>query len=217
MTLIDSLAQPRLLLACASFGVLNLMLAIGEMRFHAAMAEHGITAWLAEHFYLPLARLFTMLVFIGFAYPALFGLRDAPGILMLLDADPQRMSRLINLGFMLSLLLPLLPVLGRLPSLVLPAQGLLAAALLFSWLAQARGVDVTLWPGGYRAGLILVWLILGQRLALWTAQHFSDGWRTQTGNGDRARLYYETVILFFQMPAILLYTLGLSEQLHSQA
>ncbi|MBU1192592.1 MAG: hypothetical protein KKA36_09010 [Gammaproteobacteria bacterium] len=214
MNLIDAIAQPRVLLACLCFGFVNLLLAKGEQHFLIRMAEHSITAWLAEHIYLPLARVFSILLFIGLAYPALFGLREAPGIHSLLSGGDHRVSHLINLGFLLSLFLPLLPIVGRLPSLILPAQGLLAAAMLFSWLAQAQALDVSLWPGWIIAGLVLVWAILGQRLAVWIAQQFGDQWNAQSSSEDRTRVYYETAILFFQIPAILLYTLKLGEQLH---
>lgn len=214
MTLIDAIAQPRMLLACVVFGILNLLLAKREQLFLAHMAEHNITAWLAEHVYLPLARILSMLIFIGLAYPALFGLREAPDIQSLLTGGEHRVSHLINLGFLLSLLLPLLPVVGRLPSLVLPAQGLLAAAVLFNWLAQARGIEVSLWPGWLTTGLVLLWAVLGQRLAVWIAQQFGDHWNADDPSEDQTRGYYETAILFFQIPAILLYTLSLGEQLH---
>lgn len=214
MTLIDAIAQPRMLLACVVFGILNLLLAKREQLFLVHMAEHNITAWLAEHVYLPLARILSMLIFIGLAYPALFGLREAPDIQSLLTGGEHRVSHLINLGFLLSLLLPLLPVVGRLPSLVLPAQGLLAAAVLFNWLAQARGIEVSLWPGWLTTGLVLLWAVLGQRLAAWIAQQFGDHWNAHDASEDLTRGYYETAILFFQIPAILLYTLSLGEQLH---
>lgn len=214
MTLIDAIAQPRMLLACVVFGILNLLLAKREQLFLAHMTEHNITAWLAEHVYLPLARILSILMFIGLAYPTLFGLREAPDIHTLLTGGEHRVSHLINLGFLLSLLLPLMPVVGRLPSLVLPAQGLLAAAVLFNWLAQARGIEVSLWPGWLTLGLVLLWAMLGQRLAAWIAQQFGDHWNAHDASEDQTRVYYETIVLFFQIPAILLYTLSLGEQLH---
>ncbi len=214
MNLIDAIAQPRILLACLCFGCVNLLLANCEQHFFTRMAEHSITAWLAEHVYLPLARIFSILLFISLAYPALFGLREAPGIFSLLADGEHRVSHLINLGFLLSLLLPLLPVLGRLPSLVLPAQGLLAAAMLFTWLARTRDLEVSLWPGWITMGLVLLWAVLGQRIAVWIAQQCGDHWNTHNTSEDQNRVYYEMAILFFQIPAILLYTLSLGEQLH---
>lgn len=214
MSLIDAIAQPRMLFACLGFGLLNLLLAGFEQRFLSAMAEHSVTGWLAEHVYLPLARVFSILIFIALAYPALFGQREAPGIHALLTGGEHRVGHLVNLAFLTSLLLPLLPLAGRLPALVLPAQGLLAAALLFDWLAQALGVDAQLWPGWVTAGFIVLWLILGQRLAVWIANWPHDTGIPSTAGRDLERVYYETAILFFQLPAILLYTLGLGEQLH---
>lgn len=212
MNAFDAFAQPRMLLACAAFAVLNLLLARAERHFLAAMSGHGITAWLTEHVYLPLGRVFSILVFIALAYPALYGLREAPGVFELLRGGEHRMSHLINAGFLLSLLLPLLPVLGRLPDLVLPLQGLLAAAMLFHWLAQARGTEVNLWPGWFTALAIVIWLTVAQRLAARIAGLLVDPWHPDSA--DRERIGYETAVLFFQVPALLLYTVGLGEQLH---
>lgn len=203
MNLIDALAQPRNLLACFGFGILNLLLASYEQRFLARMAEHSITAWLAEQVYLPLARILSILLFISLAYPVLFGLREAPGIYSLLAGGEQRISQLINLGFLLSLFLPLLPVIGRVPSLVLPAQGMLAAAVLFNWLAPSQGLTVSLWPGWITLGWVLLWAVLGQRLAVWIAQQLGEHWNPQEISEDQTRVYYETTILLFQIPAIL--------------
>jgi hypothetical protein len=212
MNLIDAFAQPRMLLACASFATLNLLLAKAEQQVLAALPAHSLPTWVAEHIYLPLARIFSLLLFIVLAHPALFGLREAPSIIELLNGGEQRVSHLINLGFLLSLLLPLLPLFGRLPSLVLPIQSLLAAAMLFHWLAAARGIEVDPWPGGITATVIMVWLVLAQRLAAWLAEALID--HSQLHSADRERIYFESALLFFQVPAILMYTVGLGEQLH---
>lgn len=212
MNLIDALAQPRMLFACTVFALLNLLLARAERHFLIAMSEHGMTAWLSEYIYLPLGRVFAMLTFIALAYPALFGVRDAPGILELLRGGEHRVSHLVNLGFLLSLLVPLLPLFGRLPSLVLPIQALLAAAMLFHWLAQACGIEVALWPSWMAAVVIAVWLVLAHRLAALGACLFTDHSRPDSIEWER--IWYETALLFFQIPAVLLYTVRLGQQLH---
>lgn len=212
MNLIDALAQPRMLMACTVFAVLNLLLARAERHFLVAMSEHGMTAWLSERVYLPLGRVFAVLMLIALAYPALFGVHDAPDILQLLRGGEHRFSHLVNVGFLLSLLLPLVPVFGRLPGLVLPLQALFAAAMLFQWLAQARGIEVALWPGWLTAILIAVWLTLAHRLAAFGAGLFTDHSRPDSAEWERT--WYETALLFFQIPAVLLYTVRLGQQLH---
>ena len=198
MNLIDAFAQPRMLFACASFAALNLLLAKGEQHVLAALPARGLPTWVAEHIYLPLARVFSLLLFIALAYPALFGLREAPSLIELLNGGEQRVSHLINLGFLLSLLLPLLPLLGRLPSLVLPIQSLLAAAMLFHWLAVARGVEVNLWPGGITATAIVVWLVLAQRLAAWIAESLID--HSQLHGADQNRFISRPHSYSFRCP-----------------
>lgn len=212
MTLIDALAQPRMLLACLVFGVLNLLLMLVEQRLLiAASNAHITTGWLMERIYLPLARIACILIFIALAYPALFGFSEAPAIGTLLGGGERRTSSLINLTFILSLLLPFIPLLGRLPSLVLPLQSLLAAAMLFTWLGEAHGIEVSLWPGWFTLGSMLLWLVLGQWLALRLTYLIADQWTPQSDNSERS--LYEMLILFFQLPAILLYTLALGRQL----
>ena len=212
MNLIDVLAQPRMLIACAVFAAVNLLLARAERRFLVALSEHSMTAWLSEHIYLPLGRVFAVLMLIALAYPVLFGVHDAPGILQLLRSGEQRVSHLVNVGFLLSLLLPFVPVFGRLPGLVLPVQALFAAAMLFHWLAQAHGVEAALWPGWLTAILIVVWLVLAHRLASFGAGLFTD--HSQPDGADWERTWYETALVFFQIPAVLLYTVRLGQQLH---
>jgi len=58
----------------------------------------------------------------------------------------------------------------------------------------------------------MVWLVLAQRLAAWIAESLID--HSQLHGADREQVYFETALLFFQVPAILLYTVGLGEQLH---
>ncbi len=210
MNLIDVIAQPRILLACAGFAVINLLLAKLEQHLLMRLSGERLPSWLAERIYLPLARVLSILLFIALAYPTLYGLHAAPTLPQLLDGGQQRLSLLLNLGFLLSLLLPVLPGFARLPSLVLPIQGLLAAALLFHWLATARGSDVTLWPGGLTTGAILIWLILAQRAAAGLAALLTDHGHSP----EREQVYYETALLFLQVPALLLYTVSLGEQLH---
>ena len=212
MNLIDILAQPRMLTACAAFAAVNLLLARPERRFLVAMSEHGMTAWLCEHIYLPLGRVFAVLMLIALAYPVLFGVHDAPGILQLLRSGEARVSHLVNVGFLLSLLLPFVPVFGRLPGLVQPVQALFAAAMLFHWLAQARGIEAALWPGWLTAILIVMWLVLARRLAAFGAGLFTD--HSRPDDAEWERTWYETALVFFQIPAVLLYTVRVGQQLH---
>lgn len=128
-----------ILAALLCFAVAGLALAWAEDRLHRRALTALATAWI-EHFLLPLGRVFSLMLFLLVAYPALFGVRTAPPLGSILFGAAGRIDDLINVLFFAGLLLPSLPVLRRLPGLTLPLQGMAGTALLFTWLAQALGV-----------------------------------------------------------------------------
>lgn len=213
MSVLEALLHPSLLLALIAYGLLNLGLIGLEHRWQPHVSVHWLSEWIADHVVLPVARIAVLLAFIGAAYPVLFGVAEAPALLSLLGQGEHRINTLINIAFLASLLFPLVPLLGGMPGIVLPVQGIAASGLLFSWLAGSLGNSVTLWPGWATAGVMLVWAALGHRLALWSARSVGsriDAWGDYTG---AEKLVYELIILFLQAPAILVYTLSLGGQL----
>lgn len=142
------------LAALLCFAVAGLALAWAEDRLHRLELEPLAAAWV-EHFLLPLGRVFSLMLFLLVAYPALFGVRSAPSLGTLLFGTAGRIDHLINVLFFAGLLLPSLPVLRRLPGLTLPLQGMAGTALLFTWLAQALGAThVRLLPDAGQALLL---------------------------------------------------------------
>lgn len=149
-------------LALLLFAAAGLALAWAEQRLHRHAFSALATAWL-EHFLLPLVRAFALMLFLAAAYPALYGLREAPPLTSILFAADGRFDALLSVLFFAGLLLPSLPLLRRLPGLTLPLQGMAGIALLFGWLAQARGVDAHGWPEPGQ------WLLLAALAALASA------------------------------------------------
>jgi len=137
MTTLEALTSPALLLALAAYTVVSLLVEWLGRRLLVAVGEVESTHWLFERLLIPSARALALVVFILLAYPTLFGLTEAPSLGSLLNAERSRITHLVNLTFALSLLLPVLPVVGRLPALVLPIQGMAAASLLFHWWAAS--------------------------------------------------------------------------------
>ncbi|MCG8433610.1 MAG: hypothetical protein MJA83_06240, partial [Gammaproteobacteria bacterium] len=128
----------------------------------------------------------------------------------ILDGRPNWFSSMLNWAWIIMLLLPLLPVVGRLSAVILPIQAAALAALLFTWLAEFRGLqEFSYWPGGSAVTSMLVIAITGHFAAAWTAGLLA-------GRSDRADWHesiYDTVVLIFQAPAILIYTHSLGAQL----
>ncbi|MCG8324804.1 MAG: hypothetical protein MI673_04745 [Thiotrichales bacterium] len=162
----------------------------------------------------PLYRAAVLVCFIFLAYPVIFGLENATGILTLLSEGENRTDHLINLVFISSLFLPFIPVAGKWMELILPLQAILCCMMVFSWLAQNHGLtDYSYWPGTIVVLTIILlasfthWLsvFISKRAGNSLDQHFNvTGFEELTG---------ESIIVFMQAPAILVYSLSLGQQI----
>lgn len=213
MSVLEALLHPSLLGALALYALLGLALLWVEHRWLPPLSESAVSEWIAEHVLLPAARIVVLLAFIGAAYPVLFSVADAPSLHHLLSTGEHRIHTLINLAFLVSLAVPLLPVIGSVPGVVLPMQGIAASALLFAWTAAASGIEATVWPGGYVAVSVLAWAALGHRLAVAAARLSGEWFERWSGYSGSQRIIYESIVLFLQAPSILLYTLSIGRQL----
>lgn len=161
--------------------------------------------WIVEHLYLPLLRAALVLAFVALAYPAIYGLSDAPALSGLLTGGHYRFDSWINAVLVASLLLPLVPGLGRIPGLLLALQGIIATAMLFGWVADAYGLQdewlIPSWPLMFK---ILV-ITGGAALLSWMA-----GRSLQLAQG---KLVAEAVRLTAQMPALIIYGKALGAQI----
>jgi hypothetical protein len=179
----------------------------------AQRARHPVPHWLWEHLYLPMLRAAALALFVLVAYPALYGVEEAPPVGALLAAGPGRLSQLVGVVFLLSLVLPLAPGVGN-PAFALPVQGAAGAALVAGWLAQAGGSPGPgLWPG---AGVLALAAALAY-LAHWVARRVAGAIEV-TGRqlwavADAGEAAVQALLLFLQVPALLVYSLGLGRQL----
>jgi len=176
--------------------------------------NHLILHWAWDHVGMPLLRAVLMVIFIFIAYPSIFGLSYAPPLSSLLAVDDMRIHYLINAIFVLTLLFPLIPFFGRWDEFILPAQGMAASLLLFSWLAEARGIsDVSYWPGFYTLACILVISIGTHWLAVSVSNHLGHLLNKIFYIHDSAGIISRGIILFMQSPSILIFSLALGKQL----
>jgi hypothetical protein len=212
LSLPEILSSASLALALMAYTVLSGTQAVASARLHDLVGE-GAGAWWWDHLYAPMLRAAILLAFLLIAYPTIYGLSEAPPLLSVLFAGEGRFGQLLGVLFLLSLVLPLVPVAGALPGLMLPIQGVAGTALLFSWLGQALGVtQLSYWPGA-RDGALMVavsfaayWLAKGCVAAL-------QGIATRWNVADLDELAFEAVLLLFQAPAIVLYSASLGRQL----
>lgn len=186
-------------LALAAAGILAEFLLIDRLH------ETRLNEWLAEHVYLPALRMPALIGFILAGYPALYGLEAGPPLAALLDFN--WFGRALNILFMLPLLFSLLPVAGRFSALVLPAQGMALAALLFMPLSAALDLATASYSLDFSTLLaLLLFGVGGHMLGTALAERLPR---------RRAALpVYDATVLAFQAPVILAYghALGLQAQ-----
>lgn len=224
MGLSEAFFHPNILLAIAAYtavaAILLLVTARVALQIDHIPADHwwykACSGWYLQHIWIPLIRVFSIIAFIVLAYPVLFGLNEAPPILELLATD-NHLNTLLNLLFFVTLGLSLLPVIDRLPALVLPLQGIAAILLLVNWLLPMRNSPtVDFWPNNRLLIGLLLMALISHWLALKTARVVGD-WLDQRLNREGFEiLLYQITLLLFQAPIILSYSLYLGNQLSSQ-
>lgn len=213
MSVIEVLTHGRLLLACmvhAAMTVLGLMLL--EWLIHHS--SHRFLIDTVEHVVEPLYRAFILVLFIFIAYPVIYGIEYATPITALLADGENRTDYLINLVFLSSLVLPALPGIGKWTELILPVQGILCAMMVFSWLAQSMNIDkYGYWPGTDSVLMIVILALVTHWLTVKVGRHVGDRLDARFNVTGFEELIGQSVILFMQAPAILVYSLGLGRQL----
>lgn len=213
MSLIDALFSPRLLLAIGVFFIVSLLVDLGGRRLLDHLSVVPISHWLLTHGLFPAARSLALVAFILLAYPTLFGLEQAPPLSELLAARG-RVASLVNLSFLLSLLLPFVPLIGQIPALVLPLQGIAAASLLFHWWAASiPPQSIDFWPDWRITAALLLLAYAGHAAARGLAQAIARGQRARFDAGQVEELAYRSLLMALQAPVILLYTLVLGRQI----
>jgi hypothetical protein len=212
LSLAEILTAPRFLAATAVYGLAS----VGATLLVAALGrrlDDRVSHWLLEHFYGPVLRAAALVAFLLVAYPVLYGLPEAPPLGALLGVDAGRVSLLLGVLFAASVLLPLVPVGGLGPALVLPLQGLAAGALLFSWAAEALGAaPVGYWPGLPVAAGVAAIALASHPIALAAVEALGDAARRR-GLEDADEVVHDLVVLLLQVPAVVLYTRALGLQL----
>ena len=169
-------------------------------------------AW--DLFFAPFLRAVAVVLFIYLAYPALFALNTAPGISELMHYEDAKTGNLLGVMFLIGLLLPLIPALNRHPEFVLPIQGAIATAYVFTWLAHYLHITTaSVWPGIEILLIMVLLSYLGHRIAGWCGQHLGHqlDQRFSTHGLDNVTRYI--IELLVQIPVILTYGYGLGYQL----
>lgn len=189
-----------------------LLVSLGALHFEErllrSVSDAAVANWLVENLYIPLLRYVCVLVFVLLAYPGLFGLDTAPPLSVVLGSGSGRLDQLLNLGLVLSLALPLIPVVNNIPGVILTLQGILTACVVFSWAAPELGLySPRYWMGGQTLFLVLAFNLAAYLLGRALSEGLGLGRRS-----PRAALLMDALRYLAGLPAILVYTFALGRQ-----
>lgn len=175
---------------------------------------NSVLHWAWDHLAAPMLRAAIIAGFVLLAYPALFALSVAPGIGELAAGGSLRLTNLFNVLFLVSLVLPALPLFGRHKALIIPVQGLIAVAMVFGWLTEHLGAtSASFWPGWPAAVATLAMALVSHRLAADCGSalgHWLDRRRAYAGFD---RVVPNSMELLWQTPVLLYYALSVSRQI----
>lgn len=202
----------RIIIALA----IEITLAIPIIYFIEKLRENIETSvvleWMHSHIGLPFARVILVLIFIFSAYPALYGIDILPNLIGVLFEHSGRLHSLINWLFISSLVIPFIPMVGIIPALVIPIQSILATAMLFNW-ASPNISAITLIPTLWVFILFIALSIVTHKIAKIFAEFIGERLKHKFNQQDITHLIYESSLLAFQVPAILVYGFYLGAQL----
>ncbi len=205
--------NPAFILAIIIHGILIITGLILLDRLQARLDNHFLDS-LWELVIEPLYRAAILVIFIYLAYPLLFGLQEATAISTLLAESEGRTNALINVVFLSSLLLPLIPLVGKQIEFVLPIQAILCCMMVFSWLAEYLNIEVSYWPGFVAVIVMTVLALLTHWLSVQLSRELGDKLDQKFHVLGFEKLIAEAIILFMQAPVILVYSLSLGAQLN---
>ncbi|MEQ8233762.1 MAG: hypothetical protein RLW61_05270 [Gammaproteobacteria bacterium] len=169
-------------------------------------------AW--DWFLGPLWRALAIVAFVLLAYPATYGVRRAPDYAALVADGALGATALVNVTFLATLLLPLVPWLRRHGGVLLALQGTLATAMVFGWYAAyIRASNVGYWPGLAPALVVIVVAVLGYQAAQLVGRSCGELLDAALGTAGLARIAAHACGQLMLAPAVLLYGYALGLQI----
>lgn len=203
-----------MLAAIAVYALVAIAEPFVESWLHRVFEHNAPFQWAWDLFFAPLLRAAMIVVFVFFAYPALFGLSSAPTLSELLAVNDSRLNHLFSLLFVASIFLPFIPAINRAAELLLPLQAALATAVIFVWLSEYLGItSSSIWPGIHVIGIMIVLSFLSYRLARSVAEILGHWVDQKFYLTDGEAIVFRAVLLLSQVPVILFYGFGLGRQI----
>jgi hypothetical protein len=210
MSYYDVLFHPDIISATFFYMVLAIGFEIIYNHLLIKISHEPGSHWIARQIIGPFVHVLLLIAYIYICYPVIFGLQEAPALSELLDKSHGRTMKLINIVFAVSVILPLLPVIGRFSALILPLQAITASAVIYSWLSEAMSRNYTIIPGAGTLLLIIILSFITSVVATWLDGYFSPTLNEKYQTEGWGRIIQRSTIMLFQVPILLVYTLNLT-------
>ncbi|GEM_PF-5540844 len=211
------LFHPSLLMASLIYSLMAISFEISYQRFLHHLRSVASSHWVAMHIGAPFFHVLLLVAFIYMSYPVLYGVEQqsqVPTLTQLLNAHSGQTMKLVNILFIISLLLPLFPLIHRFSALILPLQAIAGSAVLYGWLAQYKGINYTILPDIKILALLIGCSVLAELLARALASMLSISINPllahQYRQNDLEKLIHKSVLLIVQVPILLIYTLNIA-------
>jgi hypothetical protein len=220
MDYLDVLLHPTLVMAAITYTIMAISFEITYQHFlHKINAVSG-SHWIAKHVGAPFFHVLLLVAFIYMSYPVLYGLDShnstgeaiLPSLSQLLNARSGQTMKLVNTLFIISVLLPLIPVINRFTALILPLQAIAGSAVLYGWLADFMGIRYSIFPGFEIMALIIFFSLITELAARAIASLSGAGLNHQYRHTDMEKIIHKSILLILQVPVLLIYTLNIAHK-----
>ena len=219
MNYFDVLFNPTLVMATLVYTVMAISFEIIYQRFLHKISTVSGTHWIAKHIGMPFFHIILLIAFIYMSYPILYGLesqnlngeRILPSLTQLLNSRSGQTMKMVNALFIISVLLPLIPMFNRFLALILPLQAIAGSAILYGWLCQLTGAEFSILPDYKTIALIVLFSFIANLAAKSLASLLGANLNTQYHTHDMEKVIYKSVLLILQVPILLIYTLQLTK------
>ena len=218
MNYLDVLFHPTLIMATILFTIMSISFEIAYQQFLNKIAAVSGSYWIAKNIGTPFFHILLLIAFIYMSYPVLYGLeshnntgeRILPTLTQLLNTRNGQSMQMINTLFIVSVLLPLIPIFNRFLALILPLQAMAGSAVLYGWLSQTAGINYSIFPGYKIIAMIIFFSFIAELLAKSIAALLGENLNTKYHSHDMEKVVYKSSLLVFQVPILLIYTLHLT-------
>jgi len=216
MNYYEVLFHPTIILSTILYLILVISFETSYQLFLHKISHVTASHWIAKKIGTPFFHVILLVSFIYMTYPILYGLdgKELPTLSKLFDIveDPNR--SMMNSLFIISAILPLIPIINRFIALILPLQAIAGSAIVYSWMADYMDIKYSLFPSVEVLAIIVLFSLLAEysakTLVVLTGHsmnqiNYLENFQLQ----DIDAVVYKSTLLAFQIPILLIYTLNL--------